>query len=179
MALEDLTVAELKEKLRKKGLPVSGTKSELVKRLRKKDTVPANVVNKELYRRVREHVKERVKSWPSAYASGQVVQEYKRAGGKYKGRKTEEGLDRWYREKWVNVCKKSGSGSGSAECGRKESKPSKYPYCRPSKRISKATPMTVSELKKKYGNEKLEKMCRKKRSKGLPVKGKARNIRRD
>ena len=40
--------------------------------------------NKTLYNRVRNKVKNRVKVWPSAYASGQVVSEYKRAGGGYK-----------------------------------------------------------------------------------------------
>ncbi|MGB0958272.1 MAG: DUF5872 domain-containing protein [Litorivicinus sp.] len=36
------------------------------------------------YARARAKVKARVKKWPSAYASGQVVQEYKRMGGKYR-----------------------------------------------------------------------------------------------
>ena len=44
----------------------------------------ATPVNKGLYARVKAMVKNRVKKWPSAYASGQVVQEYKRRGGKYK-----------------------------------------------------------------------------------------------
>jgi len=39
--------------------------------------------NKALYARVKAMVKKRVKKWPSAYASGQVVQEYKRRGGTY------------------------------------------------------------------------------------------------
>lgn len=37
-----------------------------------------------LYARARAIVKARVKKWPSAYASGQLVQQYKRMGGKYK-----------------------------------------------------------------------------------------------
>ena len=48
-----------------------------------KNTIPKNVANKKLYSSVRAMVKRRVKVWPSAYASGQVVQEYKRRGGKY------------------------------------------------------------------------------------------------
>lgn len=46
-----------------------------------KKTVPTN---KPLYDRIKSKVKKRVKVWPSAYASGQVVSEYKRAGGGYK-----------------------------------------------------------------------------------------------
>jgi len=45
--------------------------------------VPDNVRDKGLYRRIRERKKRSVSVWPSAYASGQVVQEYKRAGGRY------------------------------------------------------------------------------------------------
>lgn len=182
-SFEDMTVVELKERLRKKNLPVSGKKAELIARLRGKGTtsnssnVPDNVVDKDLYRRIINKVKKRVKVWPSAYASGQVVSEYKKAGGRYKGRKGSKDsapLDRWYKEKWVNVCKPQGR--GYAPCGRSQSKVSKYPYCRPSRRITSATPMTVGELKKKYGKEKLQQMCRKKRSKGLPQKGQPRRV---
>ena len=40
-----------------------------------------------------------------------------------------------------------------------------YPYCRPLKRINSKTPMTVGEIKKKYGTQKLKDMCKKKNSK--------------
>ena len=115
----------------------------------KGEKVPANVVNKDLYIKIRKKVKNRVSVWPSAYASGQVVSEYKKAGGKYKGRKSSSKapLDRWYREKWVNVCKPKGTNSYH-KCGRKKSSTKKYPYCRPSIRVNKKTPMTVGELKK-------------------------------
>lgn len=50
------------------------------------------------------------------------------------------GLDRWFAEKWVDV--KTGK-----ECGRQEGeKRAGYPACRPSKRVSKDTPKTASEL---------------------------------
>jgi hypothetical protein len=41
-------------------------------------------VNKKLYAKVLKTVKSKVKVWPSAYASGQVVQRYKRLGGTYR-----------------------------------------------------------------------------------------------
>ena len=61
------------------------------------------------------------------------------------------GLDRWFAEKWVDI--KTGK-----TCGRKEGENRNYPACRPSKRISSATPKTASELsaseKEKFKREK-------------------------
>ena len=52
--------------------------------------VPNNVVNKTLYARIKKRISKRVKRkgqrW-GAYTSGNLVQAYKRAGGKYRGRK--------------------------------------------------------------------------------------------
>jgi hypothetical protein len=55
--------------------------------------------------------------------------------------KTKGGLDRWFKEKWVDI--KTGK-----PCGRKSAKKSKrgYPACRPSKRVSEDTPKTVGEM---------------------------------
>ena len=62
--------------------------------------------NKSLYNRIKAEAKRKFKVWPSAYASGWVVKEYKRRGGKYSGKRKEtEGLARWFAEKWINVCK--------------------------------------------------------------------------
>ena len=47
----------------------------------------AKPTNPKLYKRAMAIVKARVKKWPSAYASGQLVQQYKKMGGKYKGSK--------------------------------------------------------------------------------------------
>tara|TARA_R100001163_G_C5018602_1_gene162073 strand:- start:90 stop:614 length:525 start_codon:yes stop_codon:yes gene_type:complete len=172
------TVEELKDELRKKGLKVSGNKDELIDRLEEYYDVPDNVRNKKLYRKCRQAVKERVKTWPSAYASGQVVQEYKDAGGKYSGKKdSSDGIDRWFEEKWVNVCKKT-KGGNYKKCGRKSDSNAKYPYCRPTIRVSKDTPKTVSEIKKDKGKDKLKKMCEKKRSKGKPKNGKSQRVSR-
>ena len=49
-------------------------------------------------------------------------------------------LDRWFKEKWVDV--KTGK-----DCGRgKDEKGRPYPACRPSKRISSKTPKTTKEM---------------------------------
>lgn len=161
MSYDDMKVSELKKVLSERNLKTSGNKKSLIERLEEYDSVPNKVVDKDLYIKAKETVKKRVKVWPSAYASGQLQTEYKRMGGKYKGEK-EGKLDRWYREKWVNVCKpKKG---GYEPCGRSESKPKDYPYCRPSKRVNSKTPKTVGEFKK----SELEKMCEKKRKQGKP-----------
>ena len=99
-------------------------------------------LNKKLYRQVRRRVKNRVKRWPSAYASGQVVREYKRLGGKYSSprrkRKKLPSLSRWFKERWINVCT-------GKPCGRRSRK-GKYPYCRPSRRVNRHTPRLSSQL---------------------------------
>ena len=56
-------------------------------------------------------------------------------------RKTQKGasLKRWFKEKWVDV--RSGK-----PCGRQAGEKRGTPYCRPSKRVSKKTPVTASEI---------------------------------
>jgi hypothetical protein len=105
--------------------------------------------NKTLYSRVKREAKKRFKVWPSAYASAWLVKEYKRRGGTYSGKKQkDEGLSRWFKEKWINVCKLP----KKVSCGRPKTSISewkkKYPYCRPSKRVSSGTPKTYRELSK-------------------------------
>jgi hypothetical protein len=104
-------------------------------------------LNKTLYNRVKAEAKKRFKVWPSAYASGWLVKEYKRRGGKYSGRKSPDtGIARWFKEKWINVCKLP----KKSPCGRPKTTLSdwkkKYPYCRPSIRVSPQTPKTAREL---------------------------------
>ena len=50
-----------------------------------KNDVPKNVANPALYRKAKAKAKRKFDVFPSAYASGFLVQEYKRMGGKYKG----------------------------------------------------------------------------------------------
>ena len=49
------------------------------------EKVPKNVANPALYRKAKAKAKRKFDVFPSAYASGYLVQEYKRMGGKYKG----------------------------------------------------------------------------------------------
>ena len=49
-------------------------------------------------------------------------------------------LDRWFKEKWVDVKTGKKCGRGKNEKGRP------YPACRPSKRVSSETPKTTKEM---------------------------------
>ena len=84
--------------------------------------------NKTLYNKVKKEADKKYDK-PSAYKSGWIVKEYKERGGEYSGKKKEkEGLSRWYKEEWKDI-------------GDKE-----YPVYRPTKRITKDTPLTESEI---------------------------------
>ena len=92
--------------------------------------------NKKLYEEVKEDV---YKKYPkhSAYRSGLLVQEYKRRGGTYEGKKnSKSGLNKWMSEKWLNQ---------RGEVGYKY----KSDVYRPTVKVTKDTPTTFQELTKK------------------------------
>jgi hypothetical protein len=109
-------------------------------------------LNASLYAKVKNEAKRKFKVWPSAYASAWLVKEYKRRGGKYAGkrsrsRKESSGIDRWMREKWINVCKLP----RKVSCGRSKLSKSwkrNYPVCRPSIRVNSKTPTLASQISK-------------------------------
>ena len=70
-------------------------------------------------------------------------------------RKTQKGADlkRWFKEKWVDV--RTGK-----PCGRKKGEKRGVPYCRPSKRISKKTPKTGSEMTKSEKRKRISQKIR-------------------
>ena len=100
-----------------------------------KDIKLYNKTKKYIYKKYPKH---------SAYRSGLLVQEYKKRFSKKHGKKSpyhgtktkKKGLGRWFSEKWVNQ---------RGEVGYKY----KSDIYRPSKRITKKTPTTHSELSKK------------------------------
>lgn len=115
-------------------------------------------VNKKLYEKVKKEAKKKFDVWPSIYASSWLVREYKKRGGKYKGKKDDSiGLQRWYDEEWIDVC----YWPKKVKCGRPNASPKKYPYCRPSKRVSKKTPKTVRELSAKQRRRRCSRKRRK------------------
>lgn len=64
---------------------------------------------------------------PSAYRSGALIKQYKSMGGEFLN-DGEKNLKRWYKEMWTDV-------------GNKD-----YPVYRPTKKISKKTPLIVDEI---------------------------------
>jgi|APGre2960657444_1045066.scaffolds.fasta_scaffold10771_4 hypothetical protein len=109
-------------------------------------------VDQELYNKVKKEADKKFLAPTSIYKSSWIVAEYKKRGGVYSEPKEKnQGLLRWFREKWVNLTKpikdKKGNIVGYEECGRKEAtSKGTYPLCRPLKRITRDTPKTVSEL---------------------------------
>ena len=87
-------------------------------------------INKQLYEKVKKMADDKYKTH-GAYKSAYIVKTYKELGGKYKGKKNDnEGLNRWFNEEW------------------KDYAGLKYPVYRPTKRITKDTPLTVKEISK-------------------------------
>ena len=75
----------------------------------------------------------------------------KRYYGPKRPNKSNRGLKKWFKEKWVDVC--SGISTGRFKsCGRQKKSGRKYPYCRP---VAAARAMPVSKRRQ---------MCSKKRS---------------
>jgi hypothetical protein len=101
----------------------------------KETDVPEGVRNPDLWQQARNTVRNRVRTWPSAYASGQVVQEYERLGGTYTGKKA---LDEWFAERWVDISRPK-DGGGFEPCGRDTANMSEddyrraYPKCLPAR----------------------------------------------
>lgn len=121
----------------------------------------AEPIDKKLYNTVKKMADEKFASKTGIYKSSWIVREYKRRGGKYKGRKPSSrspGLSRWYKEEWVDLNRPIKDSRnkiiGYQKCGRNSIKKSlkkslkKYPLCRPSKRITRSTPRTYKEIKK-------------------------------
>lgn len=69
---------------------------------------------------------------PSAFRSGAVIKKYKELGGEFIDDKQPKKLKRWFKEEWkdVNPLKTDSS----------------YPVFRPTIRVNKETPLTVSEV---------------------------------
>ena len=83
-------------------------------------------LNKKLYEKAKAEIYPKYKK-PSAYRSGAVVKRYKELGGKFK-EDGERKLKRWFQEEWKDVGDKN------------------YPVYRPTKRITKDTPLTEREI---------------------------------
>lgn len=110
-------------------------------------------IDKKLYNEVKLLADKKFKAKTGIYKSSWIVREYKKLNGKYENSTDKnQGLARWFREKWIDlnhpIYDKKGNIIGYKPCGSKVSDDI-YPLCRPSKRITKATPITYKELNNK------------------------------
>ena len=115
--------------------------------------------DKELHSRAVAAAKSKFKVWPSAYASGYVVQQYKRMykekhgsmSGAFKSDGQEiyaDDLDKWFKEKWVRI---GANGEIMGPCGAREEKEGK-PKCLPQAKaqaMSKEERQTIVARKRK------------------------------
>jgi hypothetical protein len=90
--------------------------------------------NQQLYDRVKEKMMKSYKK-NSAFASGAIVKEYKRLGGKYIEDGKPRNLTRWHKEKWIDINPVLGVLNDDA-----------YPVFRPTRRVSKKTPALLQEI---------------------------------
>jgi len=105
--------------------------------------------DEKLYNKVKDQA-DKIYEKHSAYKSGYIVKEYKRLGGTYIDDGTEKTLKRWYEEEWKDVGNKS------------------YPVYRPTKRITKNTPLTVNEIDKDNLKQQIKLKQKIKGSENLP-----------
>jgi hypothetical protein len=98
------------------------------RRLEKEKEGTGIIDNTKLYQQVKDAA-DIIYDKPSAYKSGFIVKKYKEMGGTYSGKKDNKGIGRWFKEDWKDI-------------GNKE-----YPVFRPTKRITKDTPLTPDEIK--------------------------------
>jgi phage-related protein (TIGR01555 family) len=112
-----------------------------------------------LHSRAVSAAKAKFKVWPSAYASGYVVQQYKQMykkkhgslSGAFKGDEGElhaDDLDKWFKEKWVRI---GANGEILGPCGAREEKEGK-PKCLPEAKaqsMSKEERQTIVARKRK------------------------------
>ena len=99
-----------------------------------------SIDNPKLYELARKIADETYKK-PSAYKSGFIVKKYKELGGTYTDDKKPKNLKRWFKEDWKDVSVVSPT--HDVRSGNKN-----YPVYRPTKIISKKTPLTIHEIDK-------------------------------
>jgi len=124
------TMKELTDKERELALAEEDYETKRLRAIEYEDRVKTGkgISNPDLYEKAKKIV---YKQYPkhSAYRSGQLVKKYKELGGTYSGKKpTKTGIARWFKEEWTDIGNKA------------------YPVYRPTKRVSKETPLTASEI---------------------------------
>jgi len=91
-------------------------------------------LNQDLYDNVKKKIMKSYKK-NSAFASGAIVKEYKRQGGKYKDDGKPRPLKRWFDEKWVDINPIIGVMKDDA-----------YPVFRPTIKVNSKTPTILQDI---------------------------------
>ena len=100
--------------------------------------------NPKLYAKVKAEADAKFLAKTSAYKSAWIVREYKKRGGRYDEAKPSQttGLTRWFKEKWVDLNRPG------EVCGRpRATTKGTYPLCRPSVKVTDATPKLAKDVK--------------------------------
>jgi Family of unknown function (DUF5872) len=116
--------------------------------------------NLKLYNDIKEKVKNSVNKWPSAYASGMLIKQYKDAGGTFANDNKPKRLKQWFAEDWRDI--KTGKPCGSVRSDNY------YPVCRPTVKVNMNTPKTIHELSNKEVSKAVKEKQKIKGSKNLP-----------
>lgn len=95
------------------------------------------ILDRDLYERVKKEA-DKVYTKPSAYKSGYIVKKYKELGGRYANDDKPKNLQRWFKENWTDI-------------GQQD-----YPVYRPTKRVTKETPLTASEIDPEQAKEQIK-----------------------
>lgn len=120
--------------------------------------IPNNVLNPKLYKEAKNIANKTYGKKSSAYKSMFIVSTYKKLGGKYSGKKSVKGVDRWNKENWIQILPYLKNGK-KISCGYG----SNNKACRPFKRIDKNTPITINEMLKIHKKEDIIKIAEKKK----------------
>lgn len=114
--------------------------------------------NPDLYEKIKQEVYDEIPKH-SLFRSAQVVKRYKEAGGTYTGGKTSDGIQNWFKSKWISV-NDLYHGNKIVPCGSSdtEKKYGEYPLCRPeeiAKKLSKDAMRKMIERKDKLKHKTL------------------------
>ena len=128
--------------------------------------------DKALHSRAVASAKRKFKVWPSAYASGYVVQEYKRLykkkHGSMSGAFRGDDLGKWFNESWVRI---TSSGKIAGPCGGRSNKEGK-PKCLPK---AKAQSRTTAQRKRLVARKRAADPNPNRRGKAIMTSSKTKN----
>ena len=105
-------------------------------------TVPTNI---ELYNKIKKEVYEKYPKH-SLFRSALIVKEYKKQGGKYKGKENDMNINKWFNQEWLSA--NDYLRNKIVPCGSSNTKIkyNEYPLCRPKKILEKISKPDLKKL---------------------------------